>query len=718
MIRLIHSLPGLVLGLFLSVIAGTGAILSVQPAIERAAAPEAAGLSIAQAATTIAAEQPGLQAISRSPNGALSAQIRDESGPRLVAVDPVSGAALPEVAEAPVMRWIKGFHRSLRLGDAGRAAVGLMAGGMVLIAASGLWLLARSMGGWRQMGGALRTGDARGWHARIGRLAVVGLALSSLTGIWLSAANFGFLPDDTAPALPVSSASAGAGTALPLQQIAALDAPLTSLRELRLPARPGDPIVLDSASGRAQIDPASGETLAEAPHSPGAVIWEWAYRLHTGHGLWLVGLALGLAGAMVPVLAGTGGAIWLARRLRSGRVRGNVAMDQADLVILTGSEGGSTRAFAASLHKALTEAGRRVHLGDMNDIGPMPQAQALIVMAATYGDGAAPASASDFLGRLPGATPLPVAVLGFGDSAFPDYCGYARAAQAALAAQGWPELLPMGRIDRQSPAEFTAWGRDLGQALGLDISPEHRPALPRLHGLTLTDRRDYGEAVQAPSTILRFRIRPWWLGGPRFQAGDLLGVLAPGAVAPRLYSLASSSRDGFAEICVRKMPGGLCSSYLYGLDTDQGIRAFIRPNPAFRAGDDPLVMISSGCGVGPMAGLLRRARPGTERSLYFGLRDAGSDYLYREELAGWHADGRLTRLITALSRTEQRYVQHRLRDDAAALSRQIMAGARVLVCGSVAMGRAVAAELDAILAPSGMNVAALKHEGRYVEDVY
>ena len=60
----------------------------------------------------------------------------------------------------------------------------------------------------------------------------------------------------------------------------------------------------------------------------------------------------------------------------------------------------------------------------------------------------------------------------------------------------------------------------------------------------------------------------------------------------------------------------------------------------------------------------------------------------------------------------------RTREDAARLSQQILRGARVLVCGSVAMGRAVAAELDAILVPHGLSVAVLKSEGRYVEDVF
>ena len=716
MTRRLHSRPALVLGLFLVLVSASGAILSLQPVIERAAAVPAPEVTIAQMAAAVAETQPGVQVVTRSPNGVLSAQVRDDAGRRVLTVDPRDGATLPEVAEGQVMRWLKGFHRSLQLGDAGRAAIGGLAAAMAIVTLSGLALLLRSMGGWRGVAGPVRTADAKGWHARLGRAALVGLTLSALTGAWLSAATFGLVPDATEPVLP--PASLGTGPAMDLAAMPALDAPLDSLRSLRLPARPGDALTLTTETGVMQIDPASGRVVASATHGLGATVWEWAYRLHTGQGMWAVGLALGLAALMVPALAGTGAVIWWRGRGRRPSAA-NAPMETAELVILVGSEGGATRGFAETLHRALAAAGFRVHLGEMNAIGPMPRARALMLLAATYGDGVAPASAQHFLARLDRAgRPLPVAVLGFGDRAFPAFCGYASRVGEALAARGWPVLLPMGRIDRQSPAEFAAWGRDLGTALGITLALEHRQALPRQHRLQLISRRDYGETVQAPAAILRFRLRPWWLGGPRFQAGDLLGVMAPGGGAPRFYSLASSSRDGFAEICVRKVPGGACSPWLHGLEPGTRIRAFIRRNPAFRAGTEPLVMIAAGCGIGPMAGLIRGAAPGSETSLYFGLRDPGSDFLYAEELATWQREGRLSRLVTAFSRVDRRHVQHRLREDAAQLRDQIARGARVMVCGSVAMGRAVAAELDAQLAVSGLSVARLKREGRYVEDVY
>src|SRR3546814_8951717 len=57
------------------------------------------------------------------------------------------------------------------------------------------------------------------------------------------------------------------------------------------------------------------------------------------------------------------------------RIAGSVPMAKAEIVILVGSEGGATWGFAGTLAEALVTAGRKVHLGAMNDAGPMPAAK-------------------------------------------------------------------------------------------------------------------------------------------------------------------------------------------------------------------------------------------------------------------------------------------------------------------------------------------------------
>jgi sulfite reductase (NADPH) flavoprotein alpha-component len=353
------------------------------------------------------------------------------------------------------------------------------------------------------------------------------------------------------------------------------------------------------------------------------------------------------------------------------------------------------------------------------------------VLAATYGDGAAPASAKGFLDRLNAlerAPDAPFAVLGFGDRSFPAYCGYAREVSDAALAKGWAEILPPDTVDRQSLQDFARWGRALGRALGTHLDLVHQPLHPATETLTLLSRRDYGADVQAPMAILRFalpRLTLWQrltrTGFARFEAGDLVGVLPEGSAVPRLYSLASGSRDGFVEIVVRRLPGGLTSGQLTALEPGDTVAAFLRRNPGFHAGRDrkPLILIGAGTGVGPLAGFVRDNAGLRPIHLFFGMRHPVSDFLYAEDLSRWQAEGRLARLITAISRgAYRRYVQDALRAEAAEVARLIHDGARVMVCGGRDMAAGVAEALADILAPSGLTPAALKAEGRYVEDVY
>ena len=190
---------------------------------------------------------------------------------------------------------------------------------------------------------------------------------------------------------------------------------------------------------------------------------------------------------------------------------------------------------------------------------------------------------------------------------------------------------------------------------------------------------------------------------------------------PRLYSLASGSRDGFVEIVVRKQPGGLCSGQLVALEPGSTIRAFIRPNPGFHSGHGraPLILIGAGTGIGPLAGMIRANRHARPVHLFFGLRARESDFLFAEELAGWQREGRLARLTTATSRGPRPYyVQDALRHEAAEVLTMIRSGARIMVCGGRAMAEGVTAALTDILAPAGLTPAVLKAEGRYVEDVF
>nr|WP_235868756.1 flavodoxin domain-containing protein [Phycocomes zhengii] len=589
-------------------------------------------------------------------------------------------------------------------------------------------------GAWRHWFARLRGPLAGRLHVEIARIAVVGLVLSSTTALWMTASTFDLLPDGGAIAAAPTDVSGETGFALDrmptLQQT-----PVAELRELSFPY-PGDTtdvFTLKTDRGTGYLDQGDGALLAWADLTVWERVSETIYMLHTGQGAATLGLVLGLMALGVPAMGATGVLVWLAGRRGRPRIRGNQPAGRAETILLVGSEGGSTWGFAATLQAALKEAGQSVHVGPLSafKLERYTSAQRIILLAATYGDGAAPASAKGFLDRLNAsdrAPNIPLAVLGFGDRSFPAYCAFARYVAAAAQAKGWLELLALDTIDRQSPQDFARWGRALGDALGIELELSHRPVQPQTTTLTLVSRRDYGAEVQAPTAILRFALPRASLcqgllgsGFARFQAGDLIGILPEGGAVPRLYSLASGRRDGFIEIVVKKHPGGLCSGQLTVLEPGDTVSAFLRRNPGFRPGRSraPLILIGAGTGIGPLAGFVRGNTRGRPVHLFFGMRHPDSDFFYGEEFRGWQDEGRLTRLVTAVSRgARPHYVQDALRGEATQVAELIRNGARVMVCGGRDMAAGVAEALAEILAPAGLTPAVMKAEERYVEDVY
>jgi sulfite reductase (NADPH) flavoprotein alpha-component len=736
MLRQLHKFPGLLAALLVGVLALSGSVLSVLPVLDRAAvvASPAGQTSIAELAGRVAANYPGVEQIRRTPAGRIVAFYFENDRPLSVVVDPASGQAIADFAPSAFQRWTTNLHRSFFLGDGGRMVAGAGALAMLVLSLSGLQMTARRMGGWRRLAGRARGTGSQRLHVDLGRLAVLGLVLSATTALYLSLTTFALLPDGRS-APPAFPAAVSGGAPLPVGKVAALQAiDLTQLRELSFPyaGDPTDAFSLKTAAGEGFIDQSTGQVLVWQEHGMARQAYEFIYMLHTGQGLWWLGLILGLTALSVPVMGGTGLVVWWNRRRARPRIRGNAPAQAADTVILVGSEGGSTWGFARTLHEALSRAGHKVHTAPMDSLAPSYKAaRRLFLLAATYGDGAAPASAKAFLARLETIAPPPglaVAVLGFGDRQFPKFCQFARDVDAALARRGWASLMPLETIDRQSAQEFSRWGEALSRTLGEELALHHAATNPRSHVLTLLSRSDYGAAVQVPTSILRFALprrpllarltgRAW----PRFAAGDLVGILAPDCAVPRFYSLASSSGDGMVEICVRKHPGGVCSGHLHALQPGDTTRAFVKANPAFRPapGAAPVILIGAGTGVGPLAGFIRANTGARPMHLYFGGRDPASDFLYQDEIERWLGDRRLASLGTAFSRLAGRtYVQDRLRQDAARLRTLIADGAQVMVCGGREMAAGVMAALADVLAPLGLDPATLKARGRYAEDVY
>lgn len=740
MLRKYHSWSGLIAALLVVVLSITGAVLSVNPFLERSQAKVVgtSSISVAELAGKLASSYPAAEQIQRTASGSIIVYFTDSNGAGADLINPLTGTTIKPYTSSPFKVWIKNLHRSYLLDTPGRAGAGIVAFLMLLLTFSGAFMLTNRLGGWRHFFRPIKGPLKQQLHCQVGRLAMFGLILSATTGLYMSAISFEWIPDyqSAEPAFPEN---VNGGVPASIATLSALKAiSVSELKELVYPY-PGDQSDVYSITthqGRGFVDQSTGQLLSYQPYGNKQKVYEFIYKLHTGEGLWWLGLLLGLSALAVPLMAWTGIQVWWSRKQSTTTINQNTPPHLADTVILVGSESNSTWGFAKTLHDALNLAGYLVHTDSMNSFtNHYPHAKRLFILTATYGNGDAPASAKQFLTQLEKITKipqLPVAILGFGDQQFPEFCRFAKEVDALLTIKGWPQLLLLDTINRQSLQEFARWGNVVGKVIGTELALTHTLTHPRSTTLKLVERVDYGAEVQAPTAVLRFKAPEGEGKGllsrflrknalPYFEAGDLVGILPPSDNVPRFYSLASASKDGVLEICVRLHPDGLCSSFLHALSVGDTIEAFIQPNQSFcpASGKAPIVLIGAGTGIGPLVGFIRHNKAHHPMHLYWGGRCPQSDFLYESELNTYLKDKRLTKLNAVFSRVnEHTYVQNKIVLDDAKLRELIENGAQILVCGGRNMASSVMAALDEIIAPLGLDVLTLKAQGRYREDIF
>ena len=184
-----------------------------------------------------------------------------------------------------------------------------------------------------------------------------------------------------------------------------------------------------------------------------------------------------------------------------------------------------------------------------------------------------------------------------------------------------------------------------------------------------------------------------------------LDMLRP--LQPRYYSISSSPRSD-AGICtittgVLREParsgdgtfGGVCSNYLAMSAANSTVFAFVRePTIAFRPPENPhvpMIMAGAGTGLAPFRGFLQeRAKlkeqgvPIARSLLFFGCRNAATDFLYERELREFEAFG-VVDVDVVFSREPidgRKYVQDAIRSRADDVWNLIGAQASVFVCGN------------------------------------
>ncbi len=292
---------------------------------------------------------------------------------------------------------------------------------------------------------------------------------------------------------------------------------------------------------------------------------------------------------------------------------------------------------------------------------------------------------------------------------------------------------------------------EAGDALG--VFPRNDPLMVdgiiAAHGFdasAVAPLPDGGEAGLREALIHHYECRKFHGQRPAEQV-DLPSWLAVlRKLQPRLYSIASSPKAHPDEVhlCVGVVRyeaegiqhGGVASTFLADrLPEAETAGVFVQVSKHFRPpadGTTPMIMVGPGTGIAPFRAFLeeRQAAGASGKNwLFFGDQRRDCDFLYREQIEGWQADGLLTELDLAFSRdqADKIYVQHRMKQKGALLWRWLEEGAHFYVCGDASrMAKDVDLALHEVVREHGGKsdddakayVAELKKAKRYARDVY
>ena len=232
--------------------------------------------------------------------------------------------------------------------------------------------------------------------------------------------------------------------------------------------------------------------------------------------------------------------------------------------------------------------------------------------------------------------------------------------------------------------------------------------------------------------------------GIEISAAEFLRLLKP--LQHRAYSISSSGKKHPDSVhltvaSVRyeahgRQHKGVCSTYLADLvNAETEVKVFFTPNNHFRVPSDdnlPMIMVGPGTGIAPFRAFLQERdfrKASGKNWLFFGDRNAATDFIYQDEIESMLASGLLTKLDLAFSRdqSEKVYVQDRMRENGAELFLWLEQGGYFFVCGDAyRMAKDVDQALHDIIRTHGNKtvleaveyVNQLKQEKRYVRDVY
>ncbi|MBF6658425.1 PepSY domain-containing protein [Flavobacterium columnare] len=595
------------------------------------------------------------------------------------------------------IKWVTSLHRSLFLHKTGRIILGINAFLLAVITSTGIALLLKRQNGFV---GLIKKIKKDHWssylHVLLSRWMAIPILIMALTGAFLTLYNFKILEKDSllnhkeiVSQKPLSQKKIEDFPIFKkvlLSDVQKLEFPFADEVEEHFTLNLKDRVIL--------INQWNGEILSEVPISKWVRLENLSLDLHTGRGsiLWSSVLLLSVFSILVFIVSGF---LISYKRLRH-RQTNSYTLEEGELILLVGSENGSTMKFANAIHNQFLQQGIKSFVGSMNQYQTAPNAHTILFLTSTYGDGNAPANASRFEGLIQKYKQLhtiQTAVVGFGSSQYPDFCGYAKQVETLLKKQSWNQkIIDLHTIDDQSMNDWLHWISNWNKTTTIQLSNLETTYLDKNKKKTLFKVISKSQ-VEGNCSNFILVLEPQKT--IKVSSGDLLAIELGHSQKERLYSIGKLGDT--IQLMIKLHPRGLGSNYLYQLEEGQTLKGTIVKNVKFnRPKNKKVVMIANGTGIAPFLGMIAEATSKQSLYLYAGFR-AKSSFVQKIEaqIKVFKKEGRLQDFKLALSREgNQSYVTDLVNRDLDFIFQILEEEGVLMICGSLAMQKDIETLLE------------------------
>ena len=376
--------------------------------------------------------------------------------------DAITGKKIGEIIpEHSIYKFSRNLHRSLFLKTTGRILIGIVTFILFLISISGTILIIKKQLKIKKFFSKIIYDNFyQYWHTVLTRYSLFIVIIISLSGTYLSLHRFEIFPKKENNKLIIKNENIE--NEIPFYEFPVFkNNSIADLESIEFPftKEPEFHFILKLKSKELLVNQFNGDVINEYDHGTFNDLYILSYNLHTGKGSVLWSIVICIASLSILFFIFSGFQITFKRIF--SRAKNTIPIEESNILILVGSENGSTMHFARQFYNELIKYKKKVHIEILNNYKTSLKAKKIIIMTSTYGNGEAPANASNFIKKFkkrPIKEAFEYSVIGFGSTFYPNFCKYAKDVNEFLDSFSSSKCTsPIYFVNNRSQNKFEEW---------------------------------------------------------------------------------------------------------------------------------------------------------------------------------------------------------------------------------------------------------------------